>query len=71
MSWIRQASPKAKVPNVMSVPELRHADPNDNGENTRVDRLLNFGHESLRRWFARSEIEEGSRSGMAEAERVE
>ena len=53
------------------VRELRQADPRDNGVIARVARQLGVGPESLRIWVTRSEIEEGKRPGMTEAERSE
>jgi transposase len=56
---------------VNMVRELRQADPKDNGVIARVARQLGVGSESLRIWVTRSEIEEGKRPGMTEAERSE
>lgn len=56
---------------VNMVRELRQVDPRDNGVIARVARQLGVGPESLRIWVTRSEIEEGKRSGMTEAERSE
>ena len=63
--------PELKERAVKMVLDLRRADPKDNGVITRVARQLGVGHESLRQWVTKAEIEEGRRPGMTEAERDE
>ena len=56
---------------VRMVIDLKRADPNDKSVISRVARQLGVGVESLRVWVTRTEIEEGQRPGMTEAEREE
>ncbi len=56
---------------VNMVRELRQTDPKDTGVIGRVARQLGVGPESLRIWVTRTEIEEGKRPGVTDAERAE
>ena len=53
------------------VRDLQRADPQDKNVISRVARQLGVGSESLRTWVKLTEIEEGKRPGMNEAERSE
>ena len=56
---------------VRMVRDLQRADPQDKNVISRVARQLGVGSESLRTWVKLTEIEEGKRPGMNEAERSE